>query len=396
MIRNEKRQRAALIVVFVDQIWPCDHSFIEEMYSKRITCKKVKCVIVFKATRKSRPSVRRWNNSIGIVPPTLGRILDSLWRLCFLHRLSKKREVSWVISRNTYTPVLYWSFLKKGRSALQISHMKEEGKIKLLKESNPLVATFLGLGSRPMRVVRQAAIETADLFFPVSEAMRQLLPKAEMQKSVVIPLGIDPFFGEESIIKRAETAKNTHLKTNTVKLGYIGTLNTLRRPKLMIDLVRHLRDKDIDAQLLAYGAGPTGKERDSLRNYARTIGIHEYVSLNPPVPRASLPEKLLNVDIGLALFPADPFFQQNSPTKVTEYLALGLPVVGCNNPDQELLVRYCGGGIVSQSFDIEHIADDIVKVLGMKIVPLCVRERVLELRSYDVIAKKIRDLLLVE
>lgn len=111
----------------------------------------------------------------------------------------------------------------------------------------------------------------------------------------------------------------------------------------MIDLVRYLREKGIDTRLLVFGAGPNEKERDSLERYARLISVNEFVSLNAPVPRASLPEVLLDVDIGLALFPDDPFFQQNSPIKVMEYLALGLPVVGCNNPDLECLVKYCNG-----------------------------------------------------
>lgn len=44
------------------------------------------------------------------------------------------------------------------------------------------------------------------------------------------------------------------------------------------------------------------------------------------------------------MIPRGPLLDCGSPTKVPEYLALGLPVVGNDNPDQQALIEATGAG----------------------------------------------------
>ena len=50
-------------------------------------------------------------------------------------------------------------------------------------------------------------------------------------------------------------------------------------------------------------------------------------------------------DVGLAPYPRGTLLDSGSPTKVVEYLALGVPVVANDSPDQERILREGGGGL---------------------------------------------------
>jgi glycosyltransferase involved in cell wall biosynthesis len=83
-----------------------------------------------------------------------------------------------------------------------------------------------------------------------------------------------------------------------------------------------------------------------------------------------------------------------SPTKVVEYLALGLPVVANNQPDQHQVLTESGAGFSVES-KVPEFADAIVKILQdpalsaamRKAGPPYVRAR----RSYAVIGARVAE-----
>jgi glycosyltransferase involved in cell wall biosynthesis len=54
---------------------------------------------------------------------------------------------------------------------------------------------------------------------------------------------------------------------------------------------------------------------------------------------------LRHADVGLSPIPRGTLFDVSSPTKAAEYLALGLPCVGNDIPDQQLVLEQSGAGL---------------------------------------------------
>jgi glycosyltransferase involved in cell wall biosynthesis len=69
------------------------------------------------------------------------------------------------------------------------------------------------------------------------------------------------------------------------------------------------------------------------------------------------------VDVAVSLFPRGELLDSASPTKVVEYLALGLPVVANDQPDQDRVLTESGAGF-SVPMVVGEFAAAIIKVLG--------------------------------
>jgi glycosyltransferase involved in cell wall biosynthesis len=86
----------------------------------------------------------------------------------------------------------------------------------------------------------------------------------------------------------------------------------------------------------------------------------------------------------------------SSPTKVVEYLALGLPVVASDIPDQRRLLAECGGGRCV-AFDATALAEALHAALADphtgRTAAQRARAAVLARRGYDAIAARVASVL---
>jgi len=98
--------------------------------------------------------------------------------------------------------------------------------------------------------------------------------------------------------------------------------------------------------------------------------------------------------IGLAPIPRGPLLDCGSPTKVIEYLALGVPLVANDNPDQERIVREGGGGLC-----VPLTAEDFAQAVSRLLVDEPLRRAmassgqayVRAARGYETLAKLVAD-----
>src|SRR5690606_17005293 len=63
------------------------------------------------------------------------------------------------------------------------------------------------------------------------------------------------------------------------------------------------------------------------------------------VPRAKALALISTVDIAFSPFYPTPVLEMCSPTKLVEYLALGIPVVANDQPEQRLILKQCRAGV---------------------------------------------------
>ena len=69
-------------------------------------------------------------------------------------------------------------------------------------------------------------------------------------------------------------------------------------------------------------------------------------------------------ELGLSPIPRGFLLDCGSPTKVPEYLALGIPVVCNDNPDQEQVIKKSGAGLCVP-YSPENFASAIIKMLNL-------------------------------
>jgi glycosyltransferase involved in cell wall biosynthesis len=69
-------------------------------------------------------------------------------------------------------------------------------------------------------------------------------------------------------------------------------------------------------------------------------------------------------ELGLSPIPRGPLLDVGSPTKVPEYLALGVPVVCNDNPDQQALIEASGAGRCVP-YTAEDFARAVVELLRL-------------------------------
>ena len=62
------------------------------------------------------------------------------------------------------------------------------------------------------------------------------------------------------------------------------------------------------------------------------------------LPTAQAWQIIRSAEVALSPFPRGELLDSASPTKVPEYLALGIPVVCNDNPDQQATIDACGAG----------------------------------------------------
>jgi glycosyltransferase involved in cell wall biosynthesis len=130
-----------------------------------------------------------------------------------------------------------------------------------------------------------------------------------------------------------------------VTVGYLGTLARERRLAILVDTIAELRRRGVAACLLIVGDGETKEDRRAIELRAAELGVRDMVRITGFLPRGEALELLKCADVCISPIYRSATFDGASPTKLVEYLALGLPVVANSHPDQTLVVRESRGGL---------------------------------------------------
>lgn len=140
-------------------------------------------------------------------------------------------------------------------------------------------------------------------------------------------------------------ARNEVDSDSKKKFCYVGSLDQSRQFSLVLLAFQSALNEGMDAELHIYGG--TDKELVAFKAFSKEIGVASWVFFHGRVPRQNLLKQISKYDAGLSLFPEGPMFKEASPTKLIEYMSVGLPVIaslGCAL--QEDAVRESGAGIL--------------------------------------------------
>jgi glycosyltransferase involved in cell wall biosynthesis len=195
-------------------------------------------------------------------------------------------------------------------------------------------------------MLHNVVLRHADHVFVQSDAMLDLLagqgvPRTKM---TAVPMGVDM----EALATRP-TPRRLPGWEGVPLLAYLGTLDPMRDIHMVIDALVLIRHRYPSARLLLIGDAPLRPDVDALLKHAADSGVGEAVHVTGWLPSSEAWELLAGADAAVSYFPRGKILDTNSPTKVLEYMALGIPSLGNDNPDQRLVMLESEAGWLTAS-----------------------------------------------
>jgi len=181
----------------------------------------------------------------------------------------------------------------------------------------------------------------SDHVFVQSERMKRdvCARGIDPRKVTPVPMGVDM---AELAVRRAMPRATAQ---STIQLAYLGVVAAERRLDILIDTLAELRAAGVDASLLIIGDARTPQERAVLEERATRLGVRDRLEITGFLPRDQALERARSADIGISPIYRTPIFEVASPTKLVEYMALGLPVVANDQPDQRQVLSSSRAGV---------------------------------------------------
>jgi glycosyltransferase involved in cell wall biosynthesis len=130
-----------------------------------------------------------------------------------------------------------------------------------------------------------------------------------------------------------------------VVVAYLGTLNAMRRLDVLVDMLADLRRGGMDARLLLVGGSPDPRDRRLLETRAAALHVTRWVELTGALPQHDALRRIAAADVCISPIHRSPILDVGSPTKMIEYMALAMPVVANDHPEQRLILRATRGGV---------------------------------------------------
>jgi glycosyltransferase involved in cell wall biosynthesis len=291
----------------------------------------------------------------------------------------------WLVARMKGMRYVYW-----------VSYLMSEGRILRAREElavRPRLHYYLVLlkGLVEKKLLYSVVLRHADHVFVQSEEMKRLMIDQGIaaEKLTSVPMGVDTetFKAEAIAPRRLPGWENVPL------VAYLGTLDTARRHDKVLDALLILRKIYPDARLLLIGDSPTPSDMDKLRQHGNAIGLPaDAFHITGWLPRDEAMPLLVAADAAISYFPRGDLLDSASPTKLLEYMALGIPAIGNDNPDQVALLTASQAGWLTGS-DAPAFAQAMAEILADRhgarqraaAGPAFIEQR----RSYRVLAEQV-------
>jgi len=123
-----------------------------------------------------------------------------------------------------------------------------------------------------------------------------------------------------------------------------------------------VRQVQPQALLLMVGGAPESADLAELQALVARLGLGDHVLFTGWVSPAQTLGFVAAAEAGLSMIPRGPLYDVSSPTKLAEYLALGVPAVANDLPDQLQVLRDSGAG-ACVAFDAAAIAAAVLQLL---------------------------------
>ena len=197
--------------------------------------------------------------------------------------------------------------------------------------------------------------------FVQSDHMRARIVALGVQSSrtTPVPMGVDL---ERQVPARSDAVQHMYVSHGRRVMAYIGSFEQFRKVDFLLEVLKELTGRGVDAILLMIGGSDDPADEDRLKRVSQTLGIADRVIWTGWVAPAETWRWLINAEVGLSVIPRGPLYDCASPTKLIEYLALGIPAVANDLPDQKTILQESGAGICCQ-MDCLTVASAVEQIL---------------------------------
>jgi glycosyltransferase involved in cell wall biosynthesis len=229
----------------------------------------------------------------------------------------------------------------------------------------------------------------ADHIFVQSDRMKFNMIKRGIlpEKMTSVPMGIDLDVAQPEKIPPSEDPRLSGRRV----LVYLGTLDRPRRIEVLFEMLAQIREKVPEVLLVIVGDTEDNQHREWLRCRAASAGVADDVLWTGWLPTKEGWRYVRAAEIGLSPFPRGFLLDSASPTKVSEYLALGALVVCNDNPDQSEVINTSRAGRCV-IYTAQNFADAVCELLALDLKALSSlitsgQSYVAEKRDYQILAK---------
>lgn len=216
-------------------------------------------------------------------------------------------------------------------------------------------------GSVERVILYKVVLPSAVHVFVQSDAMANHVKNrmGSSSKLTAVPMGMEMANLAPPLAQAAASSKGIGHQT----VGYLGTLDSQRNLSVLIDALSIVREKLPGAQLLLIGDSVNSEDVDFLKARVNQLGVSEAVEFTGWLPSQEGWNRLREVDVCISPFPRGEIMDTNSPTKLVEYLALGIPAIGNDNPDQKTVLESSQAGWLVNDHSAASYAKAIIEVL---------------------------------
>ena len=225
----------------------------------------------------------------------------------------------------------------------------------------PDSATELGyLGSRPLikilKRLEKIYYLRAKKIFTATAEIQQTIIKMGIPENKVIPLSntVDINFFKPQEISR----KNFGFKNADFLVIYVGSLTKVQNLQTVLEAAASLK-KYPRIKFLMVGEG---EDKENLINQAKKLGLSNIIFIDGQSSEQIV--KLINAaNVGLISLTENKFFSDNAlPTKTSEYLGCGKPIIACAGKNLKELIEKNQAGKVVPPGASHRLAEEILKL----------------------------------
>jgi glycosyltransferase involved in cell wall biosynthesis len=192
-------------------------------------------------------------------------------------------------------------------------------------------------------VIYRMVLPGARHIFVQSDAMADWLAAKGYERAhmTAVPMGVDADLFDRA---RIEPVNDARLDGRRVVL-YLGRIARARRSEFLLDVAEQLRADMPEVLLVIAGDAPSDDEMAWMRREIAARGLEQQVLLTGWLPQRTALGYALRAEVGLSPIPRGTLYDVSSPTKLVEYLALGIPSVANDIPDQQLVIEQSRAGL---------------------------------------------------
>lgn len=358
------------LIYMPKEFYPNNRVRLNELFMKEF-CKLGNHITwIFQSSENKSPGViNKGNNKIIIYP---GRFPDNLIDF-FMNRLLRLKKY-WIMDREikkndidiivvgdgVIEGFIGWRLSKKHGIpfAYYLSSLFFDFERFAFHEHKTLKNLYKYLESFVKAPLYNRLIRKADIFHPISSAMGKFY---EGDNRNIYPLHLCP--GE--FFMKTEPPTNRNLSKDSFTIISIGMMGEARRMDFLLDVMKKIIEErpDLDLKLKLVGKVVEDSYYRRIQDRIVKLGLEHIVEMKDQVSIKKIPGILLKADIGISILPPFRAIKVSSPTKLVEYMAVGLPVLGNSEiEEQKIIIQKSKGGLLAK-YDVDDVVNKLLKAI---------------------------------